>query len=180
MAGVTTSRTRASAWLRCGPVRTSMPCSTRACLIRYRATRCWGVCRSASRRYLDSAAADDRVRRNVALQPVDRQLAVLLRRMEVRLEVGKPRLEAVAHEAMLAEEEDCSALPRAPAQQLAVVPEVACRLAQHVGREVPGHQAHQPAPPQLAAAHRAVEVERHAAVLRFLARVPVPQRLQPR
>ena len=100
--------------------------------------------------------------------------------MEVRLEVGEPRLEAVAHEAMLAEEEDCSALPRAPAQQLAVVPEVACSLAQHVGREVPGHQAHQPAPPQLAAAHRAVEVERHAAVLRFLARVPVPQRLQPR
>ena len=66
------------------------------------------------------------------------------------------------------EQQRPAAAPGAPSEQFAVVPEVADRLAEHVGQEVNRDDAHEPMAPDLVAAERTVEVERGAAVLGLL------------
>jgi hypothetical protein len=110
----------------------------------------------------------------VFAQPGGGKPIVLLRRMKVGAQVTPPRRAQRAHDAVAAEQEAPALEPGPRAPQAAVVPQVVERLAQRIGDEVPGHHAKQAKPPLFVAAHRAIQVERGAAVLGFLAGMPQP------
>jgi hypothetical protein len=121
-----------------------------------------------------------RVGRGVGAQPVFRQGAVLLCGVEAGPEIGAPRAEIAAQQAVAAEQETGCADPGSPLPQRAVMPQVAHRLAQGVRQEDQRHAAHPPGAPGVVAAERQVEVEGGALVLGFLGAVPQPQGLQAR
>ena len=103
----------------------------------------------------------------------------MLARVKGGRKIVAPQTVVAAHQAVFGEQQPGAAAPAPPAQQAAVMPEIAHGLAHHVCQEHKRDVAKDSNTPSIIATDRLVDVKGGAAVLGFFRTVPKPHGFQP-